>query len=54
MGIIRHEGGRLINGLKWSSRVNNSPLKVLIAGKESEERGERGHFEGGGKELPLR
>jgi hypothetical protein len=28
--------------------------KVLISENKSEERGERGHFEGGGKELPLR
>jgi hypothetical protein len=27
--------------------------KVFISEKESEERGKRGHFEGGGKELPL-
>ncbi len=39
-------------GLNGRVEWTVSPSKVLISEKESEERGERGHFEGGGKRTP--
>ena len=49
MEEIWHEGGRLIDGLKWSSGEDGAHLQVVIFEKESEEGGERRLLDGRGK-----
>jgi hypothetical protein len=52
MGEIRHEGGRLINGPKWSGRADEAYLHVLIFKEELEGRAKNEVLDGGGKRTP--
>jgi hypothetical protein len=52
MGEIRHEGGRLVDGLRGSSREERSPLATHYFRKGKRREGKRRHFEGAGKRTP--
>jgi len=53
MGEIRHEGGRLNDGLKWSSREDRSPLTSAYFRKGIRRKLGKGDFlMEGGKERP--
>jgi len=53
MEEIWHEGGRLIDGLKWSSRADGAYLHMPIFKVELEGRAKRGKYEGRGQEAPF-
>jgi len=51
IGEIRYEGGRLIDGLKGSSREIRSPLPSAYFREGNRREGERRHFEGSAKKT---
>jgi hypothetical protein len=53
MEEIWHEGGRLIDGLKWSSRADGAYLHMPIFKVELEGRAKKGKYEGRGQEAPF-